>query len=111
MIPPTYMTHDKEIIPRLLINTTQHIYFRYYLTANSCYHDGYLQYNWPTGWDTGATSSGVCEDVSVDGTGVPGQFWNCAEVRILAGTAPSSSITIRNNVLGLSLLSLFAVFW
>mmetsp|Transcript_5231 Transcript_5231/g.9608 ORF Transcript_5231/g.9608 Transcript_5231/m.9608 type:complete len:307 (+) Transcript_5231:1-921(+) len=54
----------------------------YYLTANSCYHDGYLQYNWPTGWRRDALSSGPCSYVSSDGTGVPEQFWNCAEVQI-----------------------------
>ena len=46
---------------------------RYYLTANSCYHDGYLSYDWPDGWS--APSSMACGDVSVDGTGVPEQFW------------------------------------
>ncbi|KAL7530693.1 hypothetical protein ACHAXR_009440, partial [Thalassiosira sp. AJA248-18] len=54
----------------------------YYLTANSCYHDGYQEYNWPSSWDIDATSSDLCGDVSSDGTGVPEQFWNCAEVKI-----------------------------
>jgi len=53
----------------------------YYLTANSCYHDGYEEYNWPSGW-RGGTSSLPCGAVSSDGTGAPEQFWNCAEVRI-----------------------------
>ena len=61
---------------------------RYYLTANSCYHPGYQQYNWPAGWG-GATSSMPCVSVSPDGTGAPEQFWNCAEVRILQNTNAS----------------------
>ena len=53
----------------------------YYLTANSCYHEGYEEYDWPSGW-RGGTSSLPCGAVSSDGTGAPEQFWNCAEVRI-----------------------------
>lgn len=58
-------------------------HLRYYLTANSCHHEGYLEYDWPDDWNIDATSAGPCGDVSPDGTGVPEQFWNCAEVRIL----------------------------
>eukprot|EP00581_Thalassiosira_minuscula_P005354 CAMPEP_0183742588 /NCGR_PEP_ID=MMETSP0737-20130205/64777_1 /TAXON_ID=385413 /ORGANISM="Thalassiosira miniscula, Strain CCMP1093" /LENGTH=1396 /DNA_ID=CAMNT_0025978175 /DNA_START=206 /DNA_END=4396 /DNA_ORIENTATION=- len=61
----------------------------YYLTANSCYHDGYLQYNWPPGWDK-STASGLCGRVSSDGIGTPEQFWNCAEVRIRQSTNEES---------------------
>lgn len=57
----------------------------YYLTANSCYHEGYLEYDWPDGWATPASSR--CDDVSSDGDGTPEQFWNCAEVQILPGDA------------------------
>ena len=38
----------------------------YYLTANSCYHKGYQEYDWPDGWN-GATSSMPCGEVSSDG--------------------------------------------
>ena len=53
----------------------------YYLTANSCVHDGYEQYDWPDGWEV--PSADICGTVSKDGVGVPEQFWNCAEVKIL----------------------------
>eukprot|EP00986_Skeletonema_menzelii_P015506 scaffold11920_cov91-Skeletonema_menzelii.AAC.4 len=53
----------------------------YYLTANSCVHDGYDQYDWPDGW--GTPTADKCGTVSSDGVGSPEQFWNCAEVKIL----------------------------
>ncbi|KAL3809554.1 hypothetical protein ACHAXA_001828 [Cyclostephanos tholiformis] len=53
----------------------------YYLTANSCIHEGYESYNWPDGWT--APISMLCDSVSEDGQGVPEQFWNCAEVKII----------------------------
>jgi len=50
----------------------------YYNTANSCIHEGYMEYDWP--WDyrfnTGVISSPQC------GIGSAEQFWNCAEVKI-----------------------------
>ena len=46
---------------------------RYYLTANSCWHDGYQEYDWPASWKVDATSSGKCAAVSADGTGAPEQ--------------------------------------
>ncbi len=57
------------------INSSIYMY-RYYLTANSCYHDGYLEYNWPERWggNTG-TSTGHCGEVSPEGGAVPEQFW------------------------------------
>ena len=59
---------------------------RYYLTANSCYHEGYQQYNWPSSWSADTTlSSMLCGEISLNGVGVPEQFWNCAEVRIFKG--------------------------
>jgi hypothetical protein len=58
------------ILPRLFFLVPP----RYYLTANSCYHDGYESYDWPDGWP--APSSMACGDVSPDGTGgAPEQFW------------------------------------
>ena len=56
---------------------THDITLRYYLTANSCYHKGYDQYNWPKQWNINPTSSGPCGVVSPDGSGVPEQV--CAE--------------------------------
>ena len=53
----------------------------YYLTANSCVHDGYEKYNWPDGWEI--PSADKCGNVSKDGLGTPEQFWNCAEVKIV----------------------------
>jgi len=64
----------------------------YYLTANSCYHEGYRQYDWPSNWNMdNALSSMLCGEVSSDGTGVPEQFWNCAEVHVLKGPDEESS--------------------
>ena len=57
---------------------------RYYLTANSCVHEGYQEYNWPDSWDVNQINTAdLCGDVSSDGSGVPEQFWNCAEVKII----------------------------
>ena len=53
---------------------------RYYLTANSCIHEGYLEYDWPWdyGWNaagSGGSSPDMCRKVSNDGSGTPEQFW------------------------------------
>jgi chitinase len=57
----------------------------YYLTANSCVHEGYEDYQFPSSWgpDT-SLYKGLpeCGEVPKDGDGVPEQFWNCAEVKI-----------------------------
>jgi len=46
----------------------------YYLTANSCVHDGYRDYDWP--WDDVSMQTlPTCGKVSEDGSGVPEQFW------------------------------------
>jgi len=60
----------------------------HYLTANSCIHEGYMEYDWPWdyGFNTGSSSSPPCGEVSQDGRGVPEQFWNCAEVKIITGS-------------------------
>mmetsp|Transcript_18003 Transcript_18003/g.32560 ORF Transcript_18003/g.32560 Transcript_18003/m.32560 type:complete len:250 (+) Transcript_18003:316-1065(+) len=49
----------------------------YYLTANSCIHEGYEEYDWPWdyGWNTGGSKSDQCGALSEDGYGVPEQFW------------------------------------
>lgn len=39
----------------------------YYLTANSCIHEGYDQYNWPDGWGMHTLSAGKCDTISTDG--------------------------------------------
>jgi len=59
----------------------------YYLTANSCINEGYEEYDWPWdyGWNTGGVTPAQCGEVSKDGNGVPEQFWNCAEVKIVRG--------------------------
>jgi len=74
----------------------------YYLTANSCYHEGYREYDWPSVWNIDATSLslGMCSSVSPDGSGVPEQFWNCAEVKIVRqerGTAANDPLAVANN--------------
>ena len=53
-----------------------------YLTANSCIHEGYEEYDWPSGWGEQTMSADKCGDISSDGSGTPEQFWNCAEVSI-----------------------------
>jgi len=58
----------------------------YYLTANSCKHEGYDDYDWPAEWGDDVLRYGAlpdCEVVPEDGDGVPEQFWNCAEVKIV----------------------------
>jgi hypothetical protein len=52
----------------------------YYLTANSCKHDGYADYPFPNEWGGDvALYPGLpdCGEVPPDGNGVPEQFWNC----------------------------------
>ncbi|KAL7521899.1 hypothetical protein ACHAWX_006594 [Stephanocyclus meneghinianus] len=63
----------------------------YYLTANTCIHNGYAEYNWPDGWRDDSLSASLCGDVSPDGDGGPEQFWNCAETRIMANSDASFS--------------------
>ena len=53
----------------------QNVFFRYYLTANTCIHDGYSQYDWPAGWRDDVMSASRCGYVSPDGLGTPEQFW------------------------------------
>ena len=33
---------------------------RHYLTANSCVHEGYSEYDWPAGWMTGVKGLNLC---------------------------------------------------
>ena len=41
-----------------------------YLTANSCIHDGYREYDWPSGWrEEAIAAEDRCENVSSDGSG------------------------------------------
>ena len=54
----------------------------HYLTANSCSHEGYDEYDFPdSSWRPPNTA--ICDPIPPDGNGVPEQFWNCAEVKIL----------------------------
>ena len=70
----------------------------YYVASNSaCIHKGYSSYSWPEEWLTTNSSSTewnqvsnvamgmtTCDEVlPPDGNGIPEQFWNCAEIRIL----------------------------
>jgi len=73
------LSYKMQLPPELV---GEHVLLQwYYLTANSCYHEGYLEYDWPEGWAKPASAR--CESVSSDGNGIPEQFWNCAEVTIL----------------------------
>jgi hypothetical protein len=62
----------------------------HYLTANSCQYDGYSTYSFPTDWNMHPSTMSICNP-SPDGSGVPEQFWNCAEVSIVDG--PTSAAT------------------
>jgi len=80
----------------------------YYITANSCYIDGYDDYPFPTSsdgtsWHPG--NIGICDSVPPDGIpGIPEQFWNCAEVRISSdcsdGEEPSVSTSSPTVITG-----------
>ena len=67
----------------------------HYIASNSCLPPGYNTYNWPAGWNPG--NLGACVDIPLHGSdssgmvqaGRPEQFWNCAEVRITGGSAPT----------------------
>ena len=58
----------------------------HYLTANSCVHEGYAEYNWPDGWldaldlDAGVRNADKCGNAGLGAE----QFRNCAEVRIVS---------------------------
>jgi len=54
----------------------------HWLTANSCVHEGYAEYPFPSNtWR--ADNLGICDPIPPDGNGVPEQFWNCAEIVIV----------------------------
>ena len=71
----------------------------YYLTANSCKHDGYEQYPWPQSWEmddpTLDNSLPDCGELPEDGNGYPEQFWNCAEIKIVGSptVTPTAATT------------------
>ncbi|KAL7533809.1 hypothetical protein ACHAXR_005453 [Thalassiosira sp. AJA248-18] len=71
----------------------------YYLTANSCIHEGYEEYDWPWdyGWNTGAMTPTPCGKLSRDGSGAPERFWNCAEVMIERSGGSGSSSSCGSN--------------
>lgn len=74
----------------------------YYLTANSCSHPGYNDYPFPQGFNNGNLAP--CANVPPDGRGVPEQFWNCAEVKIVpsgptAPTAPTTDAPVPSPIL------------
>jgi len=89
----------------------------YYVASNSgCAHDGYDEYPWPEDWILNmnedeelsdweskfSVGKGLnsCGDVlPPDGNGVPEQFWNCAEVSIVApGTLAEESIPLNEQL-------------
>ena len=64
----------------------------HYLTANSCSHEGYDEYDFPdSSWRPPNTA--ICDPIPPDGDGVPEQFWNCAEVKILSQKNPTAPPT------------------
>ena len=69
-----YIEH-RHILQMICFCHFQNVFFRYYLTANTCIHDGYSQYDWPAGWRDDVMSAGPCGYVSPDGLGTPEQFW------------------------------------
>ena len=50
----------------------------YYLTANSCKHEGYANYTFPEEWGNEVFDAGLpdCGDIPKDGNGVPEQVRN-----------------------------------
>lgn len=58
----------------------------HYMTANSCVHEGYAEYNWPDGWldaldlDAGVRNADKCGKAGLGAE----QFRNCAEIRIVS---------------------------
>ncbi|CAB9516523.1 Chitin binding domain [Seminavis robusta] len=55
----------------------------HYLSANSCVHEGYGDYAFPSAWgDLGYEQLPLCGPLPADGDGVPEMFWNCAEIRV-----------------------------
>jgi len=61
----------------------------HYITGNTCIVPGYGDYNFPSSWNTKYEEKKICTmPLPSDGNGVPEQFWNCAEIQILAGNVP-----------------------
>mmetsp|Transcript_29531 Transcript_29531/g.44735 ORF Transcript_29531/g.44735 Transcript_29531/m.44735 type:complete len:413 (-) Transcript_29531:135-1373(-) len=54
----------------------------HYLTANTCIYSGYDSYAFPSDWgNMGYKGKPYCQmPLSLDGLGLPEQFWNCAEI-------------------------------
>ena len=54
----------------------------YFVTAQDCYHEGYLEYDFPDSWgDVFEEKIEKCPSpLPPDGNGLPLQYWNCAEV-------------------------------
>ena len=67
----------------------------YYLTANSCKHEGYLNYTFPSDWETGGIELlPDCGVVPPDGDGVPEQV--SAKRRVLSIAQTIHGILIRS---------------
>ena len=57
----------------------------YFVTAQDCYHERYLEYDFPQEWgDVFEEKINECPSpLPPSGDGLPLQYWNCAEVEIL----------------------------
>ncbi|KAL7537882.1 hypothetical protein ACHAXR_010650 [Thalassiosira sp. AJA248-18] len=57
----------------------------YFVTAQDCYHPGYLDYSFPPEWgDVFEEKINECPNpLPPDGEGLPLQYWNCAEIQVL----------------------------
>ncbi len=57
----------------------------YFVTAQDCYHEGYLDYDFPASWgDVFEEKIEKCPSpLPPSGDGLPLQYWNCAEIQVL----------------------------
>lgn len=70
----------------------------YFVTAQDCYHEGYLDYDFPDSWgDVFEEKINECpKPLPPTGDGLPLQYWNCAEVAILkTGSTDRCAPTVK----------------
>jgi len=61
----------------------------HYVTANSCAVPGYRDFNFPSQWNLNYQGLKICDmPLPADGRGLPEQFWNCAEIRVVDQPMP-----------------------
>jgi hypothetical protein len=71
-------------LPKNIVGDRVLIQWQYW-TANSCIYPGYNSATLPgTFFDQHGLS--LCENIPLDGNGIPEQFWNCAEVTVTSST-------------------------